>query len=107
MTRAQPLPSRPAARSRWAVALAAVLLAPPAALRAESPTLDLSRTAVLRPAGLAGPERKAVQMLIEEVEKRSRLRWAEARDWPEKATPAALVAPAGGRRRSARAAGLA
>ncbi len=100
MTPTQPLPSRPA------LALAALLVAAPAALRAEPPRLDLTRAAVLTPAGLARPERKAVQMLVEEVEKRSRLRWAEARDWPGDGTPVVLVGQGKGVRRLAAAGGL-
>jgi hypothetical protein len=99
MTPTRPFPRLP-------LALAAVLLLPPAALRADPPSIDLTGAAVLTPANLAGPEKKAVQMLIEEVEKRSRLRWEEVRDWPAKDAPVVLVGPGEGVRRLATAGGL-
>src|SRR5437867_1668501 len=37
--------------------------------------LDLGHAVVLTPADLSGPEKKAVTMLIEEVEKRTQIRW--------------------------------
>ncbi len=37
--------------------------------------IDLTRATVVAAAGLAGPERKAVRMLVEEVERRTGLRW--------------------------------
>ncbi len=36
---------------------------------------DLSRAVVVAPAGLSGPEKKAVQMLVDEVHKRTQIRW--------------------------------
>ena len=53
-------------------------------LLASHPTLalDLSRAVVFAPANLSGPEQKAVAMLIEEVEKRTHLRWTRASSWP-------------------------
>jgi len=40
--------------------------------------LDLTRATVVAPASLSGPERKAVAMLVDEVEKRSQERWTVA-----------------------------
>jgi len=37
--------------------------------------LDLSNATILAPENVSGPEKKAVMMLIEEVEKRTQLRW--------------------------------
>jgi len=45
--------------------------------------LDLTSASVLVPPGLSGPEAKAVQMLVEEVERRSGVRWPVAHAWPE------------------------
>ena len=44
--------------------------------------LDLTRATVVAPAGFTGPEAKAVQMLLEEVERRSGVRWARASQAP-------------------------
>ena len=51
--------------------LAAALLLPGAAQ-----ALDLRRATVSADANLTGPEKKAVQMLTEEVERRTALRWS-------------------------------
>jgi hypothetical protein len=47
-----------------------------------SDALDLARAVVVFPAGAAGPQRKAVTMLVEEVEKRTGIRWQESTNWP-------------------------
>ena len=44
--------------------------------------LDLSKAVVCAPHTLSGPERKAVTMLVEEVEKRTQIRWERASTWP-------------------------
>lgn len=59
-------------------ALAALLLAASAAWAA----IDLREAAVVTPASLSRQERKAVQMLVEEVEKRSHVRWPVLTTWP-------------------------
>src|SRR5580698_8012500 len=56
-------------------------------------TFDLSTAVVVVPKGLAGPEAQAVRMLVEEVEKRSQLRWPVMDTWPEKAGAVILVGP--------------
>ena len=40
--------------------------------------LDLTRAVVVSPASFTGPEKKAVTMLVEEVEKRAQVRWRTA-----------------------------
>ena len=52
--------------------------------------LDLTTAVVVVPSGLSGPESKAVAMLIEEVEKRTQVRWRTSETWP--ALPAPVVA---------------
>ena len=44
--------------------------------------LDLKDAVVVAPAELSGPEKKAVTMLVEEVEKRARVRWPGMTVWP-------------------------
>ena len=52
----------------------ALLMAAAAAVHA----MDLTRATVVAPAGFSAREKKAVAMLVEEVEKRSQLRWPVA-----------------------------
>src|SRR6185295_18194752 len=42
---------------------------------------------------LSGPERKAVTMLLEEVEKRTEIRWPAAVTWPVADQPLIVVGP--------------
>ena len=49
--------------------------------------LDLSRAVVVAPADFSGPENKAAQMLIEEVEKRTQLRWLRVNQAPSEGSP--------------------
>src|ERR1051326_6792183 len=49
---------------------------------AHAPALDLHDAVVVVPRSLSGPERQAVLMLIEEVEKRTRIRWLQTNRWP-------------------------
>ncbi len=49
--------------------------------------IDLTRAVVVAPADFSGPENKAVQMLIEEVEKRTQLRWPRVTQSPNEGTP--------------------
>ena len=48
-----------------------------------SAMLNLNTAVVVTPTDLAKPEQKAVAMLLEEVEKRSRIRWSVAHEWPK------------------------
>src|SRR5438270_12661119 len=45
-------------------------------------TLDLNNAVVVTPANLSGPEKKAVAMLLDEVQKRTQIRWPTAFDSP-------------------------
>ncbi len=49
--------------------------------------LDLSRAVVVAPAGLSRLEKKAVTLLVEEVEKRSQIRWEVRTDSPSNGVP--------------------
>src|SRR5947209_20350781 len=64
--------------------------------RTAEPTIDLTRAVVVTPTPLALPEQTAVRMLIEEVEKRTMLRWDRAEKWPGDGTPVIVVGPAAG-----------
>jgi hypothetical protein len=56
--------------------------------------LDLTRATVVAPLNLSRAEEKAVAMLIEEVEKRSQIRWSRASAWPSNAAAVIGVGPA-------------
>src|SRR5215813_14786674 len=49
--------------------------------------IDLTKAVVVAPADFSGPENKAVQMLIEEVEKRTQLRWPRVNQAPNEGGP--------------------
>ncbi len=58
--------------------------------------IDLTNGVVVAPGSLTGPEKQAVKMLVEEVEKRTRIRWPELTEWPaaaSRATPVIAVGP--------------
>jgi hypothetical protein len=63
-------------------------------LVSQSNAIDLSQAVVVVPPDLSGPENKAVTMLMEEVEKRTRIRWESTTTWPSKETPVIAVGPA-------------
>jgi hypothetical protein len=71
----------------WLVLFAGKLVA--------APTLELTNAVVVFPSNLSGPERKAVTMLVQEVEKRTRIRWPELRAWPAAEPSAAPVIAVG------------
>src|SRR5262245_40689188 len=54
---------------------------------AKAPALDLSNAIVVAPPNLSTPEKKAVAMLVEEVEKRTQIRWQTSSAWPDSKTP--------------------
>src|SRR4030095_335182 len=58
-----------------------------------SAALDLSKAVVVSPETLSRPEKKAVTMLCEEVDKRTQLRWERASTWPSAPTPVIAVGP--------------
>lgn len=77
-----------------------LLVCPEPAARAAGQTLDLTNAVVVAPQTFSGPENKAVQLLIEEVERRTQLRWQKvASPPPGKATMISIG-------RAANAAGL-
>jgi hypothetical protein len=53
--------------------------------------IDLEKAMVVAPAGLSGPERKAVVMLVEEVARRTRIRWEVLEDRPKHDGPLIFV----------------
>lgn len=55
---------------------------------------SLNQAVVVTPAKLSVPEQKAVAMLVEEVEKRSAIRWPVTTQWPQAAGPVVVVTPA-------------
>jgi hypothetical protein len=65
--------------------LALLLLLPATRAAAGEAPLDLTRAVVVTPGKLSGPEEKAIAMLIEEVEKRTQVRWERATSWPDAA----------------------
>jgi hypothetical protein len=71
-----------------------LILAPTGLCHAAAPAVDLRDAVVVTPPGLSGPEQKAVQLLLEEVEKRSRVRWDRVNAWPDRKGPVVLVGPA-------------
>ena len=58
---------------------------------AAEPIVDLSNAIIVSAKDAPGPERKAVQMLAEEVAKRSRLRWPQEVSWPTNDAPLIVV----------------
>jgi hypothetical protein len=72
------------------ILLLLLLLIPILSPAAET-TLDLSNAIIISADNTPSPERKAVQMLIEEVEKRTGLRWARATSWPTNDAPVIFV----------------
>ena len=55
------------------------------------PKLELSAAVLVVPPGLSGPEKKAATMLVEEVEKRSHVRWSMTERLPEAGQPAVIL----------------
>src|SRR5690348_12558076 len=53
--------------------------------------LDLKNAVVVAPAELSGPEKKAVTMLVEEVEKRTHLLWPVMTAWDSSNAPVIVV----------------
>lgn len=53
--------------------------------------VDLAHAVVVTPPDRPEPERRAIQMLVEEVERRTRLRWPVAHAWPVGDAPVVMV----------------
>src|SRR5438093_13597255 len=51
----------------------------------EATALDLSKAVIVAPSNLSSPEKKAVTMLVEEVQKRTQIRWPIETSWPQSA----------------------
>ena len=64
-----------------------------AAQTGTAPEIDLSRAVIAAPANLSNPENKAVQMLAEEVEKRTQIKMSRNVSIPNDATPVIVVVP--------------
>jgi hypothetical protein len=58
-----------------------------------SDMLNLNLAVVVTPTDLSGPEQKAVAMLVDEVEKRSLVRWEVRHEWPSKASAVVAIGP--------------
>jgi hypothetical protein len=56
--------------------------------------IDLGQAVVVVPDGLSSTESKAVQVLVEEVRKRSRIGWDTIIRWPTRSVPVIAVGPA-------------
>ncbi len=52
---------------------------------------DLKGAVIVYPANFSGPEKKAVQMLAEEAEKRSKIMWLAMTNWPSSDAPVIAV----------------
>ncbi len=59
----------------------------------QAKALDLREAVVVSPVDLSGPAKKAVAMLVEEVEKRTHLRWNISTAWPVSNTSVIAVGP--------------
>ncbi|MDW8128943.1 MAG: hypothetical protein RMI94_00215 [Bryobacterales bacterium] len=57
-------------------------------------TWSLHQAVVVTPAKLTGQEQKAIAMLVEEVEKRTAIRWTVSAQWPSAPVPVVVVTPA-------------
>lgn len=64
------------------------------ALPARAAELDLSRAVVLTAPNASRPELKAVELLLDEVQKRAQIRWATTTTWPAEQTPVIVLATA-------------
>ena len=53
--------------------------------------VDLTQAVVVTGTALSGPEKQAVRMLVEEVEKRTAIRWNVADNFPVGTIPAIVV----------------
>ena len=55
--------------------------------------IDLTRAVVVVPDGLSSTESKAVRVLVEEVRRRTRIRWDAMIRWPTRRVPVIAVGP--------------
>jgi hypothetical protein len=61
------------------------------AAAAAEDVVDLNNAILVSASDAPSPERKAIQMLVEEVAKRTRLRWARETSWPTNDAPVIVV----------------
>jgi hypothetical protein len=61
--------------------------------RTEAAALRLSKAVIVCPAQLSKPETKALELLVEEVQKRTLIRWQFAHDWPADSVPVIAIGP--------------
>jgi hypothetical protein len=73
-----------------AAACGAVLAAPGTPMS----EIQLQNAVVVTPTQLSGPEQKAVELLVDEVSKRTQSRWAVTHAWPTEPVPVIAVGPA-------------
>jgi hypothetical protein len=57
-------------------------------------SLDLNKAVIVSPSALSAPEKKAVTVLVEEIEKRTQVRLQTAGAWPSDSTPVIAIGPA-------------
>jgi len=77
---------------RWVLLGLSILIGAAAAHGAgRAPRIDLTSAVVVAPSGLSGQERKAIEMLVDEVAKRSRIRWRVTQRMPTGDVPAIVV----------------
>jgi len=63
-------------------------------LAGQSNPIDLSEAIVVFPQGISRPEEKAIIMLVEEIEKRTGIRWQSTTAWPSAKVPVIAVGTA-------------
>ena len=63
----------------------------PSVAEARPDLLDLREAVVVTPAQLSGPDAAALDLLLDEVEKRSIIRWPVVHEWPTGATPVVAI----------------
>src|ERR1041384_3379347 len=65
-------------------------------IAAHAALTDISHSVILTPPQLTAVEQQAVTMLIEEVEKRSQIRWERVTAWPQTNAAVIVVGPIAG-----------
>lgn len=94
MTRKPMIPRFPGNRGRWSPWLALLALAWMAGSgNAWAAQLDFTRAVVVETAQASSLERQAATMLIEEVEKRTGVRWERRPEWPAESVAAIALGP--------------
>jgi hypothetical protein len=66
----------------------------PAVAEADPDLLDLNKAVVVTSAQLSGPENAAIDLLLDEVENRSIIRWKVTHEWPTDVTPVIAIGTA-------------